>query len=251
MPTSSAVAWVDKKQFDKAIADYTEAIRLDPRGASAYAGRADAWRCARDYDKAIADYTEAIRLDPKDARIYRWRGVAWREKKEHGKAISDFDEAIRLDPKDPYAPYHRAVVLFLSRGIGAVDGAKATLDLAGWRGELSIYAVLLGHFAARRNGFTEQAREYLDDAKDRCDTLAWPYAIIRYLRGEIDEPKLLAAATDNDRMTEVRCYLGLDVLEKGQKEAAVAHFRWVKEHGNRAHTLYAIALAELELLEGK
>jgi len=52
-------------------------------------------------------------------------------------------------------------------------------------------------------------------------------------------------------MTEARCVLGLDMLQKGRQEAALAHFRWVKEHGNPAYFEYDIALAELERLERK
>ena len=67
---------VNKKDYDKAIADYNEAIRLDPR----FHRLPQPGRCLdvkKDYDKAIADYTEAIRLDPKDAVAYNNRGDAW------------------------------------------------------------------------------------------------------------------------------------------------------------------------------
>ena len=74
---------------------------------------------------------------------------------------------------------------------------------------------------------------------------------MKYLRGEIDESKLLAAATDNDKLTEARCFLGLDMEQKGRKEEALAHFRWVKEHGNPGFYEYTIAQAELDRLTGK
>jgi tetratricopeptide (TPR) repeat protein len=43
--------------------------------AKIYASRGDAWRMKNDYQKAIADYTEAIRLEPKDATPYNHRGA--------------------------------------------------------------------------------------------------------------------------------------------------------------------------------
>ena len=72
----------------------------------------------------------------------------------------------------------------------------------------------------QRDGQGDRAKTLLDDAAARCDRSAWPYPIVKYLRGEIDEPKLLAAANDNNKMTEARCLLGLEVLEKGKKDAA-------------------------------
>ena len=56
-----------------------------------------------DFDKALADLTEAIRLDPKLAQAYLCRGEAYSEKGEHGKAIADITEAIRLEPKNAKA----------------------------------------------------------------------------------------------------------------------------------------------------
>ena len=52
-------------------------------------------------------------------------------------------------------------------------------------------------------------------------------------------------------MTEARCYLGLDLLQKGSKEPALAHLTWVKEHGNPRSNQYAIAVAELDRMQGK
>ena len=56
---------IEKGDYDKAIAECSGAIRLDPNYAEAYYKRGLAYGNEGDYDKAIADYTEAIRLDPK------------------------------------------------------------------------------------------------------------------------------------------------------------------------------------------
>ena len=49
-------------------------------------------------DKAIADYTEALRYEPKSALIFNNRGYAHLEKEELDKAVADFDQAIELEP---------------------------------------------------------------------------------------------------------------------------------------------------------
>ena len=88
---------------DEAIADYTAAIRLEPKDAAAYVGRAAAYENKGEHDKAIADFTKGIRLDLKSDYAYCGRGRVYDEKGEHDKAIADYTEAIRLDPKNAYA----------------------------------------------------------------------------------------------------------------------------------------------------
>ena len=98
-----------KGEFDKAIADYTEAIRLDPNDVP-YCNRGNAWASKGEHDKAIADFDEAIRINPKDAGAYFKRGYAWDRKGECEKAIADYDEAIRLDPRSAPAYIARGMV---------------------------------------------------------------------------------------------------------------------------------------------
>ena len=47
-----------------ALADYSEAIRLDPRLAMAFNNRGNIYRDQGDYDRALADYDRALALDP-------------------------------------------------------------------------------------------------------------------------------------------------------------------------------------------
>jgi tetratricopeptide (TPR) repeat protein len=84
--------------IDKWIAQYSEAIKSNPNDAEAYLGRGDAYYEKKDYDKAIADYTQGIRLDP-DFEAYRFRGDAYFNKGDYDKAIADYSEALRLAPK--------------------------------------------------------------------------------------------------------------------------------------------------------
>jgi lipoprotein NlpI len=105
---------------DGAIADFSEAITLDPEYALAFFTRGNAYGRKGDLDRAIADYGEAIRLDPKAFKAFTNRGNKYLEKGELDQAIADFSEAIRLDPT--YA------LVFSDRG-GAY-GAKGDFELA-------------------------------------------------------------------------------------------------------------------------
>jgi len=93
------MAWLAKGEFDKALADEDEAIRLDSRFTAAYLGRALVWEGKGEFDKALADYDEALRLDPKSAKVYSGRSFVWTEKGEFDKALADANEALRLDPR--------------------------------------------------------------------------------------------------------------------------------------------------------
>ncbi|MFO1093433.1 MAG: tetratricopeptide repeat protein [Planctomycetaceae bacterium] len=101
-------ALTEKGNFDRAISDFDEAIRLDAKCSDAYCGRAKIAFDRKQYDKAIADADEAIRLDPHCAIVYCIRGASRGGMGELDQALSDLDEAIRLDPEDAQAYYHRA-----------------------------------------------------------------------------------------------------------------------------------------------
>ena len=87
----------------KAIADFNEAIVLDPKSADAYCQRGRMWSKKREYDKAIADFDKSLRINPKDSSAYSERGFAWKNKGEYERAIADYKEALRVDPTDAWA----------------------------------------------------------------------------------------------------------------------------------------------------
>jgi tetratricopeptide (TPR) repeat protein len=112
---------------DKALDDYSAAIRLDPAYAAAYDQRGWVWCKKGEHDKALADYNEAIRLDPRFASPYMDRSRVWLVKGEYDKAIADANEAIRLDPKAA-TYYSLRALAWLTKG--EYDKALADVDEA-------------------------------------------------------------------------------------------------------------------------
>jgi tetratricopeptide (TPR) repeat protein len=97
------LAYYNLSQYERAIQDYDEAIRLNPQDADSYVARGSAYDDLGQSARAIEDYDEAIRIDPQDDIAYNDRGLAYYNLGQYGRAIVDYDEAIRLDPQDPDA----------------------------------------------------------------------------------------------------------------------------------------------------
>ncbi len=101
--TETAVAYYQRGnvQYDKgdrqaAIADYTQAIALNPNDASSYNNRGVAYHEVNQLDAAITDYSAAIQLQPTYANAYRNRAFAYRSLGRRPEAIADFQQAARL-----------------------------------------------------------------------------------------------------------------------------------------------------------
>jgi tetratricopeptide (TPR) repeat protein len=94
--------------------------------AFAYNVRAESFSEKFDYDNAIADLSESIRLFP-SAATYTNRGIRYRSKGEPQRAIADYDEALRLDPKYGFAFNNRGNTYIdlgdFDRGIADIDAA--------------------------------------------------------------------------------------------------------------------------------
>ena len=93
------VGYYVKGDFDNAIADFSQTIRIDPKNSRAYDSRGNSYVRKGEYDRGIADENEALRIDPKNAYAYVNRGTAYLEKGDDDQAFADYDRAILMDPK--------------------------------------------------------------------------------------------------------------------------------------------------------
>jgi tetratricopeptide (TPR) repeat protein len=64
------------REHDKAIADFSNAIQVDPRRWIPWSNRADEYCQLRQYDKAIADYKQAIQLESTRRPLFQKLGWA-------------------------------------------------------------------------------------------------------------------------------------------------------------------------------
>src|SRR5207302_8344603 len=78
---------------------------LNPQNPAAYRNRGLVYYDQKDYDKAIADYSTAIRLDPKFADAYYDRGVVYIAQQDRTSATNDFQKVLALQPDYPSKPF--------------------------------------------------------------------------------------------------------------------------------------------------
>ena len=136
-------AHVEAGAAEAALADYGEALALDPSNALAYNQRGLALESFERYDDALADYTQAVALDPgnattlanranallvldradealsgfnaalehaEDALIYNGRGLARQALGQYDEAVADYTQAITLDADFAEAYFNRGLL---------------------------------------------------------------------------------------------------------------------------------------------
>ena len=276
LSTTAASRIVAKGDHDRAIADYSEAIRLDPKHASAFNNRGIAYRAKGDHDRAIADYNEAIRLDPKDALAFNNRGIAYRAKGDHDRAIADYSEAIRLDPNDALAFNNRgnayrakddidAAIADYSEVIRLDPKHASAFSNRGWMSftkgdfqdaaadairaieiEADANKILLRFLARARGG--EAAGPELDANAGRLKTKEWPFAVIEMLTGKSTPEATLRAARKPGEVCMAHFYIGEWHLLRDQKTEAATALQRAAEMCPKEYLNLNAARAELKRL---
>jgi len=126
------IAYKNQRDFDRAIADYTQAIQLNPKDAKPHVNRGNVYSDKGDFDRAIADYSEAIQLDPKYAFAYLNRGLANLFTGSLAKAVTDLNQASELEPKFPYAALWLDIANKRSNLPSRLPDAIKQIDMTKW-----------------------------------------------------------------------------------------------------------------------
>lgn len=241
-----ALAWEGEGDYGKAIADFNEAIRLNPQDAVALNNRGNVWVRKGDADRAIADYSEAIRLDPQNAMAYMNRGGTWRNTGNHDRAIADYSEAIRLNPQNAIAFNKRGHARFIK---GEFSSAAADFAEA-QRLKPDVYYSLMLYLARWRDGKVDKDELALN-TKGMNDT-KWPAPIVALYLGKIKSGTVIPQAADPEPKThkgqlcEANYYLGEWHLLRDRKQRASEFLTKARNDCPRDYFEYYNASAELD-----
>ncbi len=96
------------KNNTEAISDFNLAISMDSLGTLAYYCRAEAEVLLEDTAQALKDYNYVLQLEPRNSYAYFGRGVLYANRREYAKSISDFNKVILLNPNHVEALFNRA-----------------------------------------------------------------------------------------------------------------------------------------------
>jgi tetratricopeptide (TPR) repeat protein len=130
--TERGVAYVTLLDYDRALQDFTDAIRIAPTLARAFANRGAVHGAKQDFDKAIDDFTRVLALEPRSANAFADRAGMHRLTGSHDAAIRDYSEAIRINPAFGEAILNRAITLAgTSRCAEAIADFTRVLELSG------------------------------------------------------------------------------------------------------------------------
>lgn len=119
------------READGAIADFSQAIKLDPKNASAYTARAVAYLSQRKIANARADLDKAVALEPDRWNTYEIRAGVAGEEGRWPDAIKDYTEVVNRNPAYANAYESRArAYMQVSRVDDAFRDTEAALKIS-------------------------------------------------------------------------------------------------------------------------
>jgi tetratricopeptide (TPR) repeat protein len=107
-------------EIEAALADFDEAVDVNPNWAEAYSARGEIYRDKGDLKRAVQEFTNSIQHKP-TLHAYLSRGQVYEALGQHRKAIEDYDKATELSD----SPYIYVVRALAKRNLGDIAGSDA------------------------------------------------------------------------------------------------------------------------------
>lgn len=115
-----------ENRLKDAVDLYTRLILVSPNHFI-YNHRGLVYFTLSEYDKAIDDFTTAIKMAPNDTRVYTNRGLTYRMLKKYDESLADFNKSLQLNPLWPDTFYGRSLTYY---DLGDIQKALEDCDKA-------------------------------------------------------------------------------------------------------------------------
>lgn len=109
-----------------ALNDFSQAIKLNPFYSESYSKRSRLYLETKEYDIALSDISQAIYLDSTSTMNYFIRGLIHNSLNNYKAAIEDFNKVLSIDPKNSLSLYNRALI---KTQTGALNDALEDYDI--------------------------------------------------------------------------------------------------------------------------
>lgn len=124
------VAYAVFGNFDRAIADLTRGLEINPNNTNGYLNRGLIYFNKGQWALSLADHDKYIQLDPYNADMYHERALCKLQLGDAQASIADFNQAIFLKNNQPLYYYWRAQALRkLGRNNEALQDARRAKEL--------------------------------------------------------------------------------------------------------------------------
>jgi tetratricopeptide (TPR) repeat protein len=226
---------------DEAIADFTEAVRLDPKGSWAHAGLADVYEMRGDLPRAEREYEVAAQLGKNDVDIFVHRSNFYWRRQNFERALKEANEAVQLAPTYPASLFARAgAYQFLKKHELALDDLTSAMEIdieavkppPGWANSVRTPSQLAADYSCRGTVYEaigDRERAIADYQEAIClepnKALSWINLADLYKRqGDLQQAMSCYSHAIHEEPDNPLCWLGLARLLKqtGQCDAAMA-----------------------------
>jgi tetratricopeptide (TPR) repeat protein len=251
--------------LDAAEADFSEAIRLNPKNNFAHHELGLTLSKKGDDAGAIASLTEAIKLDPASAASRFTRGRIYLSEDRLDEAIQDFTDAIKLgadsnttfvkDQAVDRPPANRVTTeYYAARGYanylrGSFKDAASDYDRTAEFPDPQGYDVIWGLVAQIRGGSAD-GDTALSAALDKGQLKDWQKSIAELLVGRITPAGVMAAAQNADQICEAHYYSAIAQL-KLDTALAEKEFAAARDGCPKSFLEYQAAIADLKRLQSR
>ena len=216
-----------KRAFTRAIADFDKVLELQPDNIDALILRGDAYSQLGQAGRALVDLNRAVADAPDNAQAVLHRGVAQGRRGEDRLALADYDQAIKLNPRYVDALVNRAAVhAAAGRPADAIRDLDTALAIQP-NNVIALYNRGYAHFGQR--AYDKAIADY--DAAIQLDPSLGPAYNNRCLTSAIAGRDLVRAMADCDVALklmpvslDVREVRGFIYLKLGDPAIAIAEY---------------------------